>query len=285
MNHSTPSAETSNPDDYCLTKATPDGSNLYYACLFEQSENKPIVIGLHALLQELHDVLVECSDPGVARIKFKWWLEELQRLQQQQARHPVTRFLQLHINTDLETVRLLQETVQSFEQFLMLQQPESLEHSLLLFKHSCGRVWRCCAMASGLSDTGSLSRIEDMAANYYFLQALRQPNTFMTETCCVLPRDHLDYSQLINLNTDSDDMLQVQFESIVSQLVNKFGSDEKHFDKDQRINFKHGLILNRLALKTAREMLRSNSRLLTMRVSLTPIRKLFIAWWMNLTLR
>ncbi len=70
------------PKNYCINKAIPNGSNLYYATIYESDTNKTIIISFHAFLYELTEIIYECSDPGVARIKLKWWQEEIENLKQ-----------------------------------------------------------------------------------------------------------------------------------------------------------------------------------------------------------
>ena len=283
MTHSKNSVENSSPYTYCLAKALPDGSNLYYASLYELDNHRPVVIGLHAVLHELNDGLLECSDPGVARLKFRWWQEELDRLQQQQARHPVSRYLQEQTSPNPEAIALLQQAVAGFEQFLMLEQPTIYEDSLTLYRQAGGNIWRCCARLVGIQDNDTLANIETMAAAYYLLLSLQHPNTFMTESCCVVPTEYLHWSALQTAIQDSTEL--AAFQSLLQSIMGTLESSYQDAGDQEKKNFKHGLILNRLALKTAREIIKSDCRLLSMRVSLTPVRKLLAAWWTRLLLR
>jgi len=87
------------PDDldvplhYCRDKIGGAGSALYYSLLFLPPASRTALIALHALRRELDDIADECTDPGVARLKFAWWQEELANLFQGRARHPVTLLL------------------------------------------------------------------------------------------------------------------------------------------------------------------------------------------------
>ncbi len=283
MSQSTNSVETSSPYTYCLGKALPDGSNLYYASLYEREDHKPIVIGLHTLLQELNDVLLECSDPGVARLKFRWWQEELDRLEQQQARHPVSRYLQQKVRPKADMIALLQQAVTGFEDLLMPEQPHLYEDSLDLFRRSAGRIWCSSARLTGITDNNAINNIETMAAAYYLLLSLQHPNTFMTESCCVVPAETIPWETLQAARQDNTD--PVAFQSLVQRIIDTLENSYESASDQEKRNFKHGLILNRLAFKTAREIVKSDSRLLSMRVSLTPVRKLFTAWWTRLFLR
>ena len=78
---------------YCQQLATPPGSNLYYALLFHEPAAKKKLLALFSLQLELHRTIVDCQDPGVARIKLRWWLEEIERLYAEQPRHPVSKLL------------------------------------------------------------------------------------------------------------------------------------------------------------------------------------------------
>lgn len=283
MSQSTNSVETSSPYTYCLGKALPDGSNLYYASLYEKEDHKPIVIGLHTLLQELNDVLLECSDPGVARLKFRWWQEELERLEQQQARHPVSRYLQQQARLNADAIALLQQAVVGFEYLLLPEQPHHYEDSLDLFRQSAARIWCSNARLTGITNNNAINNIETTAAAYYLLQSLQHPNTFMTESCCVVPTETISWEALQAARQDNTD--PAAFQSLVQCIIDTLETSYASAADQEKRNFKHGLILNRIALKTAREIVKTDSRLLSMRVSLTPVRKLFTTWWTGQRLR
>ncbi len=283
MTSSTSSAEHNSPEQYCLDKALPDGSNLYYAALFTRESNKPTVIGLHALLQELYDVLLECSDPGIARIKFRWWQEELERLGAEEARHPVSRYLQANVSISDTALALLLESVTGFEQLLMHQQPVSVNDSLALFEHAASPIWRVCALLNGVSDNHVLANVSASAAAYYCIQSLQYPKTFMTEANCIVPTEIADWATLSQsmANADNPESFTLLMSALMEQLDHAYQSAET----DEKRRCKQHLLLNRLAHATGQEIMKSGCQLLTMRVSLTPIRKLIIAGWHNLLLR
>lgn len=81
------------PLQYCRDKIGGAGSALHYSLLFIPSAPRTALTALHALRRELDDTVDDCTDPGVARLKFAWWREQLTDMFQGQARHPVTRLL------------------------------------------------------------------------------------------------------------------------------------------------------------------------------------------------
>lgn len=81
------------PLQYCRDKIGGAGSALYYSLLFLPPASRTALIALHALRRELDDIADECADPGVARLKFAWWRQELADMFQGRARHPVALLL------------------------------------------------------------------------------------------------------------------------------------------------------------------------------------------------
>lgn len=271
--------------DYCITKATPEGSNLYYAVLFDNEKNKNIIISFHAFLNELSDIIYECSDPGVARIKFKWWQDEIERLKNRQPRHPVTRqFLQCILIND-ETIDVFKKSIDDFEQLLFLEQPDSISTILLLFKTCSGEIWKQCAKQLGVLEINTLNAIVEMGATYHFLLCLQQPHIYITEIRCVIPSLYMDKSKLFKLIATHSESNQEQnniFKPLLLDLIDNLNANYKQISQKNGSLFRHGLILNRIAIKTAEEIQKEGCQIMTTSISLTPIRKLWIAWMTNL---
>lgn len=69
------------------------GSAFHYSYARLPAEQLTQINALFALHQQLSSVATETSDKNVAYTKLHWWSEEIERLKNQQARHPVTRQL------------------------------------------------------------------------------------------------------------------------------------------------------------------------------------------------
>src|SRR3546814_11291470 len=85
------------PDDYCQEKAAKSGSSFYYSFLFLPPERRRAITALYAFCREVDDVVDECSDPSVARIKLVWCRPQVAQLFSAQLDHPVMRDLQPHV--------------------------------------------------------------------------------------------------------------------------------------------------------------------------------------------
>src|SRR5690606_6315652 len=87
------------PDDYCQEKAAKSGSSFYYSFLFLPPERRRAITALYAFCREVDDVVDECTDPSVARIKLTWLRTQIDQLFAGHAEHPVARALQPHLES------------------------------------------------------------------------------------------------------------------------------------------------------------------------------------------
>ncbi len=262
--------------DYCINKAIPDGSNLYYATLFEPAKNKNIIIGLHALLYELTDIIYECSDPGIARIKLHWWQEEIERLFQQQPRHPVSRQLMECLSIDKTLIASLNSVIGKFDNFIFTEQYDSLDNILALFDSTAGEIWHQCGIQ--LQAVTSSKSMRELGSLYQYIRCLQQPGTYITETRCIIPANVMNRLDLLNSNEKTVKQSEV-FSSLIIELQARLEKNYNDLLTDDEITLRHGLIMNRLMFKTCNEILDDGCHLLNTNISLTPLRKLWIAWW------
>jgi len=277
----------SNTYDYCVNKAIPDGSNLYYATLFEKEKNKAIIISLHAFLYELADIIKECSDPGVARIKLHWWQEEIERLFQQEPRHPITKYLKEFTTLNENLRASLNSIINNFDNFLFIQKTNNLKSILVLYDLTAGEVWHLCGIQLGATDASSLQSYRNIGTVYHFISSLQEPNTYITESRCIIPENVIQHGDLLNnkfqLKNNSINQADI-FSPLMKELKILLEKDYHDLKENDFSALKQGLILNRLAFKTCDEIINGGCKLLSTYTSLTPLRKLWIAWRSHLIL-
>ena len=78
------------PDRHCLDEAAPPGSSLYYATLFAGVRERRAVVSIHALRCTLLGIVDSITDPNVRARKLNWWSGEILETRDGRARHPVT---------------------------------------------------------------------------------------------------------------------------------------------------------------------------------------------------
>ena len=77
------------PDRYCLDAAAPPGSALYYATLFTGARERAALVSVHALRHVLLDIVETIADANVRAPKLNWWSGEIMDARDGSPHHPV----------------------------------------------------------------------------------------------------------------------------------------------------------------------------------------------------
>ena len=75
-----------------------DGSSLYYSLLWVNDQARERFVNRLTLINALASTLDDVQEPQVAEKKIHWWHEELQRMNDGQARHPAAKSCQDNLN-------------------------------------------------------------------------------------------------------------------------------------------------------------------------------------------
>lgn len=78
---------------YCQERAAASGSSFYYSFVFLPPETRRAITAFYALCRELDDVVDECHERQVAEAKLDWWRAEIGRFAAGAPEHPATRAL------------------------------------------------------------------------------------------------------------------------------------------------------------------------------------------------
>jgi phytoene synthase len=85
------------PDVYCREKAAASGSSFYYSFLYLREPMRAAMMALYAFCREVDDVVDECSDADLAARKLDWWEGEVNQMALGKPSHPVTIALAPHV--------------------------------------------------------------------------------------------------------------------------------------------------------------------------------------------
>ena len=84
------------PQTYVQEKAAASGSSFYYAFLFLPPERRAAITAFYAFCREVDDVVDETRDLGVAQSKLGWWRQEVAQAYGGQPSHPAMQALMPH---------------------------------------------------------------------------------------------------------------------------------------------------------------------------------------------
>lgn len=246
-------------EEYCRQKVASPGSSFYYSTLFYPAQLKQDLFALHAFGYEIESIIGECTDPGVARMKLSWWGEEIHRLFNQQARHPVTRSLSIAIVRHSIIRDQLLQFILHYEQYLNLPDWPSREQMLQFLAQGPGQLWRMSAEMCGDHTPAMVELAVTMGSLFAWFQILQHPHLLRANKTGVFSRLENYYGQIQDLGKQLEDCCRV-------------------FPAPSRHRLLHILIMAHILMQTCHNILRTRDHSPPSRRSLSPLRKLWIAW-------
>jgi 15-cis-phytoene synthase len=259
-----------NADQYCLEKASPDGSSLYYALLFEQPDVRRKLLPLFALHYEISDCLTASSDPGVIRVKLQWWSEELARLSGHEPRHPVTTALLpvvVENGTDMALFNHYLETTGT----LLSRRAASLSASewLQQMQSGLGDLWMAAAAIANRQATPA--PVLQQNGGTIFLVELLQNIHYL------IPRGIVFIPEELRETPDAQGIALVRFQTVFETLEAQLAQDYPALLRLGKQTDYYHRIMNRLASAVCAEIRLDGYQLIRHKIVLTPLRKLWIA--------
>lgn len=269
------------PDTYCQDKAAASGSSFYYSFLFLPPERRRAITALYAYCREVDDIVDETSDPSVAASKLAWWAQEIERLYAGQPQHPVTRALQPHLAPFDITRERLMLVLEGMH--MDLTQSRYLDFAALArYCHRvAGVVGEMAASIFGLTQPGTLEYARQLGLALQLTNILRDVGEDARRGRLYLPIEDLQ-----RFNVKAADILAGRYVEGFDALMQFEAQRAREAFRaawaalppaDQRAQ-RPGLIMGSIYATLLTELERERFRVLHQRVSLTPLRKLFIAW-------
>jgi phytoene synthase len=269
------------PDEYCQQKAAASGSSFYYSFLFLPAERRRAITALYAFCREVDDVVDECTEPQVAHAKLGWWRMELAKLFVGEPSHPVTRAL--HPFTEKFQIREKQllEIVAGME--MDLTQTRYLDFAGLqkYCYHVAGAVGLLAAGIFGYGNARTLEYAKSLGTAFQLTNIIRDVGEDARKNRIYLPIDELQ-----RFGVTAADVLNGVYSERFDRLMEFQAKRANSFyekamaalpDEDRRSQ-RAGLIMAAIYRATLAEIERDGFRVLDRRTSLTPLRKLWIAW-------
>ena len=269
------------PDEYCQQKTAQSGSSFYYSFLFLPPERRRAITALYAFCREVDDTVDETSDASVARIKLAWWRTEISTMYKGTPTHPVTQALQPHIAAyDLKEEHL-QAIVDGME--MDLDQSRYLDYPGL--QKYCWRVAGVVGILSasifGYKNPQTLAYAEKLGLAFQLTNIIRDVGDDARKG-----RIYLPVNELQQFNVTAADILNFRHSEKFEALM-KFQAEraQRTYDealallpKEDRRAQRPGLMMAAIYRTLLDEIQRDGYHVLNQRISLTPLRKLWLAW-------
>lgn len=269
------------PDEYCQDKAAKSGSSFYYSFLFLPPDQRKAITALYAFCREVDDIVDECSDENVARIKLQWWRDAVRKTFDGNADHPVLKALTNPIkNYQLELQHFL-EIIDGMEMDLYNNRYETFDELSLYCYRAASVVGLLAARIFGYQNSEVQKYAHNLGMAFQLTNILRDVKEDAMRNRIYIPLD-----ELRQFNVSEEDILNHRFTDNMQALL-KFQSERahsyyetafQHLPEQDRYSQRTGLIMATIYLNTLKAIEKDNYRVLDGRISLTPIKKLWLAW-------
>ncbi|MGV3654425.1 MAG: presqualene diphosphate synthase HpnD [Noviherbaspirillum sp.] len=269
------------PDEYCQQKAAQSGSSFYYSFLFLPPERRRAITALYALCREVDDTVDDATDAGVARVKLDWWRKEVSAMLAGRPSHPVTQALQPHIATYRLDGKHLLAIVDGME--MDLEQTRYLDFAGLkrYCWHVAGVVGVLSASIFGHTREQTLQYAEKLGLAFQLTNIIRDVGEDARKG-----RIYLPVAELQQFGVTAADILNARHSDKFEQLMRfQVERAQRAYDEafallppEDRRAQRPGLIMAAIYRTLLDEIERDGFHVLQQRISLTPIRKLWLAW-------
>jgi phytoene synthase len=269
------------PEQYVQDKAAASGSSFYYAFLFLPPPRRAAITAFYAFCREVDDVVDEVTDPGVAQTKLAWWAQEVGKAYAGSPTHPVMQALMPHTSAFGIEARHLLAVIEGcrmdLEQTRYLDWPGLERYCHLV----AGIVGEVAARIFGQTDAATTQYAHTLGLAFQITNIIRDVGED-----AMRGRIYLPVNELQSFDVKAHEVLSRQYSPRFSALM-KAQAERAHALYDQafallpaadRRSQKPGLMMASIYRTLLREIERNDFQVLHQRISLTPLRKFWLAW-------
>lgn len=269
------------PDEYCQQKTAQSGSSFYYSFLFLPPQRRRAITALYAFCREVDDTVDEATDEGVARTKLMWWRQEIAAMLDGRASHPVTLALAPHVEPYNLKGEHLQAIIDGME--MDLNQTRYLDFQALqkYCWHVASVVGILSASIFGSTSPDTLRYAEKLGLAFQLTNIIRDVGEDGRKG-----RIYLPINEMQQFNVTAADILHARHsDNFVKLMQFQTARAQAAYDEafallprqDRRAQ-RPGLMMAAIYRTLLDEIERDGFHVLQQRISLTPIRKLWLAW-------
>ncbi|MGE5319064.1 MAG: presqualene diphosphate synthase HpnD [Hyphomicrobiaceae bacterium] len=269
---------------YCQERAAASGSSFYYSFIFLPPDTRRAITAFYALCRELDDVVDECHERGVAAAKLDWWRAEIGRFASSLPEHPATRALFDTPQGRAIPPALLLEIVDGMAMDLDQVRYADFKSLNLYCYRVAGVVGEIAAAifdgARSADDRDIRRYAHELGLAFQLTNIIRDVGEDARRGRIYLPQDELSRfgvreADLLN-GRDTPEfqaLMKFQHERALASYDRAFAALPTRAKRAQR----PGLVMAAIYRTLLDEIRRSEFPVLRARVSLTPLRKLWLA--------
>ena len=269
------------PDSYCQEKAGGSGSSFYYSFMFLPKERRRAITALYAFCREVDDVVDECKEPQIAEIKLAWWRQEIENLYEQIPEHPVGKALVPAVAHYKLKKEYFHEIIDGMEMDLHKNRYSDFDDLGLYCYRAASAVGLLAASIFGYKDEATKEYAQKLGLAFQLTNIIRDVGEDARRNRIYIPADDLS-----RFNVSEADILQgIESDNFVALMQFQAERATQYYDEalsrlpdDDREQQLPGLIMAAIYFAVLNEIEKDGYHVLKQKISLTPLRKLWIAW-------
>lgn len=269
------------PLEYCRQKVATRDSSFHYYTSFLQSEERDVLTALYAYYCEVSQIIAECREPAVARIKLDWWRQEIGRLFGGSPSHPVAKALHPIIRSFALAAEQLLEVIEAVD--ADIEQPHyNTAKELASYCRRVGAFYDLLlARTLGYTKATTSDYARELGAAFRFTQIIRDVGKDARRGRTYIPMEDLQrfevpLTNIINRIDHPNIATLAAFE--IERAKNLYDDALDRLAEQDRLRQLPGLVMAAIYRATLDEIERDGCQVLTHRIALPPMRKRWIAW-------
>ena len=269
------------PQQYVQANAAASGGSFYYAFLFLPPHRRAAITAFYVFCREVDDVVDDVNDPGVAATKLAWWHREVDQAFQGNPQHPVMQALRPLCTEFGIEARHLHALIEGCE--MDLRQTRYLDYAGLQgYCHLvAGIVGEVSARIFGQSQDATTVYAHTLGLAFQLTNIIRDVGEDALRGRIYLPVDELqqfDVKAHEILQRIDSDRFQALMQFQCDRALALYDQALQQLPDADRRSQKPGLMMASIYRTLLHEIRAARFPVMRERVSLTPMRKLWLAW-------
>jgi phytoene synthase len=269
------------PDEYCQDKAAKSGSSFYYSFRFLPPVKRQAISALYAFCREVDDAVDEIADVEVAAKTLTWWRQEINDTFDGKPSHPVGQALLTALeHFDLHQEYFL-EIIDGMEMDLLQHRYEGFKHLALYCHRVASVVGLLTVEIFGYQNRKTLKYAEKLGLAFQITNIVRDVREDAERDRIYLPQEDMKKFGV----TEADILALKQTPELEALLAFETQRAREYYQQakdllpaEDRSAQRTGLIMSAIYEATLDEVENDGFKVMTRRISLTPLRKLWLAW-------
>jgi len=257
-------------------RATPEGSAAYYSLRFAPKDLRDDLAVLLAWRHEVHAVLEDVSDPGVARLKLHWWRNELDLAFTGKPSHPLIKALQPVLAQHALPQALFTSIAERMESEVLRRQPADEADLDAACDRDMGALFELIVRCHGLTDPVSLATARRLGIFCARVYLIRDSGALARKGRTVLSVERLQRHGL-----SAEALTRHEHRIRLSDLLAPSAAETRSKLVTSHLNRRMPACIRartRILETLLHEIEIAGFDVADQRIGLTPLRKLWLAW-------